>query len=328
MDYEDDVAPVDEDAYVEEMTIDEELAEVWAEQIGYPMPDKYQLARVAVYNRIKSVDEKLAKSKYLTFLKHYLLNIAMDDEDVADLARELRNQVDALSFSEIAYQLNYPRFADVRMEDPLRLLARLPLPVYVTTSYYDFLERALHSEGRPPRTQICFMFGEPSNVAPEHRPDPDIIPAPERPLVYHLHGFERYPESLVLSEDDYLDFLARVSEESTDTKSPVIPLYLSGALADSSLILLGYRLHDWDFRVLFRGIIEAKPGAVRLRSAKGRFGLAIQLDPMEQRGTINADEARHYLEKYFEPSMFIVEWDNVAGFIKRMYEKWNEWRKG
>ena len=55
-DYEDDGTPVDEDTYARELTIDEELAEVWAEEIGYPMPDKYQLARVAVYNRIKSVD--------------------------------------------------------------------------------------------------------------------------------------------------------------------------------------------------------------------------------------------------------------------------------
>jgi hypothetical protein len=197
------------------------------------------------------------------------------------LARDLRSQVDAFDFSDIAHQLDYPYFADARTEDPLRLLAKLPLSVYVTTSYYDFMERALDSEGRHPRTQICFLFGEPSNVAPEHRPDPDIVLTPERPLVYHLHGFERYPESLVLSEDDYLGFLARVSEEGKDTKMPFVPLYLSDALAVSSLILLGYRLHDWDFRVLFRGIIRAKKGAEMYRSAQGKFGLAIQLDPKE-----------------------------------------------
>jgi len=310
-----------EDPHVGELTIDEELAEEWAEEIRYPMPDKRQLARVAVYNRIESDDDEQAKRKYLRFLKEYMLDIAEDDEDVSGLVGELRDQMHTLSFSEIACQLDYPRFEDVHAEDPLRLLARLPLAVYVTTSYYDFLERALQAESRTPRTQICFLFGEPMDVAPKHRPDPDIVLTPKEPLVYHLHGFERYPESLVLSEDDYLDFLARVSEESRDSKAPFIPLYLSAALAESSLILLGYRLHDWDFRVLFRGLIKAKHDALR------KFSLAIQLDPVEQRGVVNAHEARNYLEKYFEPSKFRVEWDNTDDFIRKLYRKWDEWRK-
>jgi hypothetical protein len=321
-DYNHEFGPADGDIDARRLTVDEELAEEWSEEIGYPMTNRHLLARVAVYNRIKSDDDQQAKRKYLRFLKEYLLDIAEEDEDVSDLVDELRSQVDILSFSAIASQMDRPQYKDVRTEDPLRLLARLPLAVYVTTSYYDFLERALQAEGRTPHTQISFLFGEPRDVAPGHRPDPDIVPSPEEPLVYHLHGFERYPESLVLSEDDYLDFLARVSEESGDSSAPFIPLYLSAALAESSLILLGYSLHDWDFRVLFRGMITPKHGALR------KFSLAIQLDPVEQGGIINAGEARNYLKKYFEPIKFRVEWNNVDDFIKQMYQIWNEWRKG
>ena len=35
-------------------------------------------------------------------------------------------------------------------------LAKLNLPVYVTTSYYDFLEKALEHAGKQPRTEISY----------------------------------------------------------------------------------------------------------------------------------------------------------------------------
>jgi hypothetical protein len=308
------------DPHAEGLNVEEELAQEWAEEIGYPLlSDRHRLARVAVYNRVKSFDDQQAKTGYLRFLRQYLLDLAEEDQKVADLVADLREQADVLSFSEIACQLDYPSFKDV-CDDTLRLLAKLPLPIYVTTSYYDFMERALQAEGKPSRTQICFLFGEPVGIAPEHCPDPSLVPTPEEPLVYHLHGLERYPESLVLSEDDYLEFLVRVSEESKESKAPLIPLYLSAALAESSLILLGYRLHDWDFRVVFRGLIKAKHISLR------KFSLAIQLDPVEQREIANTEEARNYLKTYFEPEKFIVEWGTTDSFVKKLCQKWDEWR--
>lgn len=323
MDYDYDLRPsppeVDSDAV--KLNVEEELAEEWAQEIGYPLSDKHRLARVAVYNRVKCLDDEQAKTKYLRFLKEYLLDIAEGDEEVADLVGDLREQAEVLSFSDIASQLDYPWFEN-ESDDPLRLLAQLPLPIYMTTSYYDFMERALEAEGRPARTQICFLRGEPQRTAPEHRPDPDLKPTSERPVVYHLHGFEPYPDSLVLSEDDYLDFLVRVSEEKRDTHAGLVPLHLWGALAESSLILLGYRLHDWDFRVIFRGIIKAKHVSLR------KFGLAIQLDPIEQREITNCEEARQYLTTYFAPEKFVVEWGTTDSFVKKLCQKWDEWRRG
>ena len=60
---------------------------------------------------------------------------------------DLREQRDSLSFSAIASQLGYPKYASAD-DDPLRLLARLPLSIYITTSGHDFMERALADEGR------------------------------------------------------------------------------------------------------------------------------------------------------------------------------------
>jgi hypothetical protein len=320
-DYDLGISDGESDPHAIALNVEEELAEEWAKEIGYPLPDSHRLARVAVYNRVKSLDDMQAKRKYLRFLKEFLLDIAEEDNDVAALAVDLGDQVDSLSFPDIVSQLGYPKFRDPVCQDPLRLLARLPLPIYVTTSYYDFLERALEAENRPPRTQICFLRGEPAGILSEHRLDLDFVPTPEEPLVYHLHGLERYPESLVLSEDDYLDFLVKASEESTDSHAPFIPLYLSAALTESSPIFLGYRLHDWDFRVVFRGIIKVKHVSLR------GFGIAIQLDPAEQREITNSQEARDYLKTYFEPEKFVVEWGTTDSFVARLCKKWDEWRR-
>jgi hypothetical protein len=302
------------------LTTDEQLAEVWADSIGFPLQDRYELARVAQFNRVKSDDTEQAKTKYLTFLKLALLNIAAIDDETAEITEELQSQITELGFSDIVNELDLPSFTS-EDDDPLRVLARLPLPIYVTTSFYDFLERAIEAEGREPRCQICFWSGEPSNVLAEHRPDPAYIPSVQNPLVYHLHGMEGYPRSMVLSEDDYLDFLVAVAQD-TDVRKPVIPLYLREALAESSLLLLGYRLWDWDFRVLFRGIINLQDSNLRM------YGLVIQLDPEEQSGIVNGMEAKNYLREYFEPSKFKVEWGDSEEFISKLWQEWKKWRQG
>ncbi len=303
----------------DELNIDEELAEMWAEHLQYPLAIRHNLAQVAMYNRVESADAEQAKAKYLNFLKTCLLNLAEEDPAVSELATELKQQVVTLGFSDIAAQLDYPKKSNRRL-DPLRTLARLPLAVYLTTSPHDFMERALQAEGRTPRTQICFWDGEPRDVAPQHRHDSAFIPTAGNPVVYHLYGFEQYPESIVLSEDDYLDFLVKISQDS-DSSRPLIPLYLWEVLAESSLILLGYRLYDWDFRVLFRGIINSKHGRLR------KFSLAIQLDPANQGEIVDRREAQSYLQNYFGPSRFKVVWGNPESFVETLWEAWNTWRQ-
>jgi hypothetical protein len=300
-------------------TVDETLAETWAGSIGYPLEDASDLARVALYNRVKSQDTESAKIKYLTFLKNALLTIAKSDPRSAGVVEELEGQVQDLGFADLVQELGYPVFKDPLQQDSLRLLARLPLSIYVTTSYYDFLERAILKEGRTPITQVCFWSGDEAGLRPEHRLPPNFVPGPENPLVYHLFGLECYPQTLVLSEDDYLDFLVAMVQD-TDAQNPLIPLYLREALAESSLVLLGYRLRDWDFKVLFRGIISAHSTALR------PFGLIIQMKP-EVGGIANLADIQNYLKEYFGPAKFMVEWDSADDFIHRIWEEWNLWRK-
>lgn len=304
-------------------TLDEKLAQAWAESIGYPLPDRNRLARVARYNRISNRnDPGLANTEYLTFLKTHLIEIAdeYDEEIPKDLIEELYAQYDRFTFSHITHELGYPRF-NGDIGDSLRLLASLPFRTYVTTSYYDFLERALQAEGKKPLTQVCFWSGEPSNVLEEHKPKPDYEPTQRAPLVYHLHGLERYPETMILSEDDYLDYLVRIARD-TNQDEPLIPFYLREIMAASALLLLGYRLQEWDFRVLFRGIINDAPKSLRPLS------LAIQLDPEEQDAIDNEHQAKEYLKQYFGEFTFRVEWGKADEYVSKLKLDYSAWEKG
>lgn len=303
----------------EALTLEEQLVMEWASWIEYPMQDKHSLARVAQYFLVEQKDNPQARTKYLEFLKTVLLTIAQDDPDYLDLAERLKAQIQEQRFSEIVHQLDYPRFPAGK-EDPLRLLARLPLPIYITTSQSDFVERALEAEGKKPRTQVCFWSGVISSATPAHQTDPDFLPSITNPLVYHLYGLEDYPQTLVLSEDDYINFIISMVED-TNTLNPVVPLHLRRALGESNLILLGYRLQDWDFRILFRFILKFR------RDEFSPRGLVIQLKQTEKK-VDNVQKSLEYLGRYFDRKKFDIEWGNAETFIEKLWSEWNTYRQG
>jgi len=301
------------------LSLNEQLVSEWANLIGYPMQDKHNLARVAQYYLVEQRDDPHARTKYLEFLKSFLLTIAHEDKDYADLAARLKTRTRELTFSEIARQLDHPRFAK-NAEDPLRLLARLPLPVYITTSQSDFIERALEAEEKKPRTQVCFWSGEIPSASAGHQTDPEFIPTVTTPLVFHLFGLEDYPQTMVVSEDDYLNFLIAMVED-TNTLNPVVPLSLRRALGVSHLILLGYCLANWDFRVLFRFILKFR------RDEFSPRGMVIQLRKDEKR-IENVEKSLEYLGHYFDRRKFDIEWSDPEAFIQRLWNKWNQYRQG
>jgi hypothetical protein len=301
----------------EELTIDEQLTKEWADEIHYPMADDHNLARVAQFYQVEQKESLLAKAKYLKFLNKYLLDINEDEDAYKDVVGQMRTQ-EAL-FSEIVQQLDYPRYPE-GVDDPLRLLAKLPLKIYVTTSYYNFMERALEAENKKPRTMVCFWSGGKLSAKPEHSPDPLYEPSDTEPAVYHLYGLEDYPQTLVISEDDFMNFLISVVED-TNTQNPVVPLRLREGLAESRLLLLGYHIRDWDFRVLFRFILKFRSTESAPR------GMLIQLKPgAKQSG--NKEKSVEYLSQYFDKKQFGVEWANTEKFIQKLWNEWDKYRKG
>jgi len=301
----------------DDLTITEQLTKEWADEMGYPMPDNHNLARVAQYYQVEQRDSQLAKAKYLKFLTNFLLDISEEEVEYKDIVGQLRNR-DAL-FSDIVHSLDYPRFPP-NIEDPLRLLASLPLSIFVTTSYHNFLERALEAANKKPRTQVCFWTGGKSSAKPEHLPDPLFEPSQSEPVVYHFFGLEDYPQTLVLSEDDFFTFLFSVAED-TNTQNPVIPLRLREGLAEARLLMLGYNLRDLDYQVLFRVIQKYRGFDFSPR------GMLIQQKPRME--SVSDDELLlRYLAEYFDKRQFAIEWGNPEKFIQDLWDEWNKYRMG
>ena len=291
----------------------EAVVRAWADEVGYPMANRDNLARVAQYAGLLGHDALSAKEEYLDFLKQRLLGTAkieLEPDETIFFLKTLEAELPDLSFSEAAARLGYPHYEN-ELDNPLRILAELPLPIYLTTNFAAFMEEALKAAGKEPRTEICYWRDDLRDDVPSvFEEDPDYEPRIEEPLVYHIHGLDAHPASLVLGEDDYLDFLVKVSQDAD-----AIPLRVSQALADSSLLLLGYQLQGWDFRAVFRGLIATK------RSSRRLLSLSIQLAP-DPEGVENLGDAQEYLRRYFDNANFEIYWGDVRSFMQELWQRW------
>ncbi len=129
--------------------------------------------------------------------------------------------------------------------------------------------------------------------------------------MYHLFGRLRYPESLVLTEDDYFDYLIRAT-----SNKELIPKPVRRALSDAALLFLGFHLDDWNFRVLFRSIMSQEGGARRLKYAH----VAAQIDPEEGR-ILEPKRARRYLESYFQGAQISIYWGTTEDFVRELVSR-------
>jgi hypothetical protein len=290
------------------------VVDAWADEVGYPLSDRHNLTRVAQYASLIGRDALAAKEEYLDFLKQQLLHKAKNERssDQSAFLDTLEDELFDLSFSEVATRLGYPTYED-EMDNPLRILAELPLPIYLTTNFATFMEDALKAAGKEPRSAVCCLYDEFASDRPSaFDDDPDYEPSAETPLVYHIHGVDSDPSSLVLTEDDYLDFLVRVSQDRD-----AIPSRVAQALADSSLLLLGYQLQDWDFRVIFRGLVTTR------RSSRRLLSLSIQIMP-DPEGIGDIQHAQEYLERYFDSANFEIYWGDAQAFMQELWQHWEE----
>ncbi|MBP8056424.1 MAG: SIR2 family protein [Chloroflexi bacterium] len=289
----------------------------WAREIGFPYPtnDGLSIAQLAQYLGINSRDYLTAKEDFLDFSKRYTLDWVKNDRQLepGEFLDTLMGELSDLTYSQLATRLDFPKFVNP-LDNPLQILAQLPLAIYVTTSYYDFLEAALRAAGKDPVTEICYWHDDLQDEVPSiFKTDKDFQPTPQRPLVYHLNGLDAYPASLVITEDDYLDFLVKVAEDLE-----AVPRRVTQALSDSTLLLLGYQLEDWNFKSLFRGLINTRSSSRRLLS------LSIQMIPanMPAEQTEMRQKVQDYLGRYFDKANFDVYWGTPQEFTQELWAQW------
>jgi len=202
----------------------------------------------------QSSDDLEEKLSYLEYISGRLLKLASEQKVPQNLLDDASEQVNSEPFSAIARQLGYyPKICSDPEDsvDPLLTLASLDLPIYLTTSYHDFIEDALKAVGKTPVKMVCQWNAE------EGEPPESINckPTVESPIVFHLHGHDSSPDSMVFSEDDHLKLMIAIS---SDKENVIIHPRIRRALAESSLMLLGYELNEWEFRSLFWSLIQPR----------------------------------------------------------------------
>jgi TIR domain/SIR2-like domain len=191
--------------------------------------------------------------------------------------------------------------------DAHTVLARLPCPIFITGHPISVLGAALREAGKEPVEEVCRWRADVYDWPPSTlEAEPGYVPSVERPLVFHVFGHLAVPESLVITEDDYIEFVIGVAENQT-----AIPPRVRAALADSALLLLGFGLQDHDVRVLLRSLVSQQGGNRHHRYTH----VAAQVDLSND--MVSPLRARRYLERYFgkyrEPSIDIY-WGTVDEF--------------
>lgn len=138
------------------------------------------------------------------------------------------------------------RFAPSTLHDRL---ASLPFSLIVTTAQDDLLRQALASAKKNPLVHHYNLRGDKIG-----NPEFMIPGFPTQPVVYHLFGEASEPSSLVLSENDVLDFLIAVVSER-----PPLPNSLLSALKrkGQSFLFLGFGVRHWDLRILSKLLLRA-----------------------------------------------------------------------
>ena len=282
-----------------------QLAREWARNFEFPMEKHRQddLPEVARFVAVMTNTDTLRSSLHDYLRDRLHARLTAGGTDAADGSAPLGTVLRAA--------WNQQRTAD----DPFVVLASLPCRIYICAHPWDLLSEALRLAGKEPVTEVCRwrpdVYDWPVSV---FESEPGFVPTVERPLVYHVFGQLDVPESLVITEDDYDDFLVGITENRA-----LIPPPVQRALADSALLLLGFGLEERDVRVLLRTLVSQE-GAHKLNKYTH---VAAQLDL--RGGVVSPPRAQRYLERYFakfrQPSIDIF-WGSVEEFAADLAEIW------
>ena len=180
----------------------QDIARGFVERWQMPLARHNQgdLAQVAQYLRVRSA-EGTVRAQLFDYLAMEITkrrDAATGPEDPFWELGEVDPQRPGPSIVEVGRRLRKDDPGD-----PYRVMAELPVKVYVTTAWTNLLQDALlnREEPRKPTTMVFrwrdagMNGGSPQDLIEE--------PTREHPLVYHLFGRFDHPQSLVLTEEDY-----------------------------------------------------------------------------------------------------------------------------
>ncbi len=217
-----------------------ELAARLAQRFGYPTTNGHALSRVAQYIAVMKGSGPL----------HDELHALLD--------------VDAVPTEVHRFFAALP---------PLLRERGAPHQLIVTTSYDVALERAFADAGEEIDVVAYLATGRHRGKFCHLAPDaePRLIDLPNeyidlslerRTVILKVHGqvdrsHDRAWESFVVTEDDYIDYLAQADVAS------VVPVGLAAKLRRSHFLFLGYTMADWNLRVILNRLWGDQPLSYR-----------------------------------------------------------------
>ena len=281
-----------------------DIIERWKQKYRYPLEDLYKLANVY------TLEDSYQLARLAQFLE---INSANDDEMYPKtLLSDMLREIDASEF--------HLRFKD---KSPYDVLANLDLPIYLTSNYDRFMGAALSKNSmKRPASDFCKWNDKLGNFVETANIDsvlkhPEYKPTEDRPLVYHINGDVETPESMVLTERDYFEFVINLNKND---EKDMMPAIIRRELATSSLLFIGYSLEDINFRGIFQGFLSF------LSSLDRRFrrlSIAIQIPPNNY--NVKDTKMQKYLEQYTR-NMFDVRvfWGNTSEFISELNNRWQQ----
>lgn len=167
----------------------------------------------------------------------------------------------------------------------LRALAELRFPLVITTNYDNLYERAIDAVNK--RREIAKVRaagqvvdeqaieratqGQYDVVIYDRDKKKETVDCPrtlnpERPYILKIHGDTDDPASIVVTDEDYIHFIMRMSD--TQPHHPIGP-NVATHLSQNNILFIGYRLTDYNLRLLFKTLrwkkdVSEKPLSVAI----------------------------------------------------------------
>jgi hypothetical protein len=188
-----------------------------------------------------------------------------------------------VSRPELIKQL-YKALENKKPSPLVKALAKMNFRYIITTNYDNLYEDALSLAGRG-YTKGIYKPNK-TNIIPEATMDVPMEEITyEKPFLYKIHGdiedvyplengkrkYEPSKDAIVLTDEDYIHFILRMAEKSSQTEKRnynPIPSAFTQVLADPddiTIIFIGYSLLDYNLRLLFKSALWKKDLAAQLR---------------------------------------------------------------
>jgi hypothetical protein len=289
-----------------------EIAQTLAAANNYPFANSDNLASVAQFLSISDHRRLLREVQRIT-IDGFRRRLSLKPDPQSNRQR----------FPDVVRAVNWSNASRQVLETEIHhQLAELNLPFYVTTNYDYFMALALETKlGRPVRQ--LYVDWRRSQHQEASRPYYDVDPpaSADNPVVLHLFGSlgaDKELLAMVLTEDDHLDYLARIARDY----EYLLPTSVTSALASTTLLFLGFQLEDLALKVILRGLLTNLD-----LNRWNMLHVAVQIEATTADAAKESEVIR-YFEKYFSRSKIEVYWGSTRQFVADLYARWQEMRHG